>query len=153
RRPRHDQAALAAAPARPQEGPDWADLKPVLDREVARLPQAYRLAFVLCHLQGRTAEEAAGELGCPVGTVLSRLARARGRLRDRLTRRGLAPALAALATAASGGALSASVPRGLAEGTARQAAGFVTGPGAGVTSAAGRPAALAEGVLRGMAMT
>src|SRR5262245_19690150 len=32
----------------------WADLRPVLDEEVSRLPQKYRVAFVLCHVQGRT---------------------------------------------------------------------------------------------------
>src|SRR5262249_8198108 len=50
-----------------------------------------RVAFVLCHLEGRTAAEAALQVGCPEGTILSRLSRARQRLRARLTRRGLAP--------------------------------------------------------------
>src|SRR4051794_14651098 len=75
----------------------WADLRPVLDEEVNRLPDRYRATFVLCHVEGRTMAEAARLLGCPEGTVLSRLAWARGRLRSRLTRRGLAPAAGGLA--------------------------------------------------------
>src|ERR1700677_3089991 len=68
----------------------WRDLRPVLDEEINRLPEKYRAPFVLCHLQGHTNEEAAQLLGCPKGTILSRLSRGRERLRARLARRGLA---------------------------------------------------------------
>jgi RNA polymerase sigma factor (sigma-70 family) len=81
----------------PGPGPDdeaaWRELRPVLDEEVRRLPEIYRSVFILCCLQGLTNEQAAQELGCPKGTVLSRLARARERLRKRLSRRGLAVGL------------------------------------------------------------
>jgi RNA polymerase sigma factor (sigma-70 family) len=69
------------------------ELEGALHREIDRLPDRYRLPLLLCDLQGRTYEEAARHLGCPVGTVKSRLARARERLRSRLVRRGLAPAM------------------------------------------------------------
>jgi RNA polymerase sigma factor (sigma-70 family) len=59
------------------------------DDALAGLPAKYREPFVLCHLEGRSTEEAARELGRPVGTIHSRLARARSLLRDRLARRGL----------------------------------------------------------------
>ena len=62
---------------------------PELHEEIARLPEKYRAAVVLCYLEGLTTEAAAQRLGCPQGTVLSRLSRARDRLRARLTRRGL----------------------------------------------------------------
>lgn len=65
-----------------------------LDEEVARLPEPSRAVIVLCDLGGLTHEEASRRLACPVGTVKSRLASARTRLRRRLTVRGLAPALA-----------------------------------------------------------
>src|SRR5436190_2104042 len=57
-----------------------------------------RLVLSVCRrllrcLEGRTNEEAARQLGRPIGTVLSQLSRARQRLRDRLARRGLGPAL------------------------------------------------------------
>jgi RNA polymerase sigma factor (sigma-70 family) len=70
----------------------WGELRPILDSEVQRLPDVYRIPFILCYLEGKTNSEIARELGCPRGTVDSRLARARQRLRDRLQRRGVAVA-------------------------------------------------------------
>jgi RNA polymerase sigma factor (sigma-70 family) len=67
------------------------DLGHVLHDEVARLPELYRVAVVLCLLEGLTPEQAAARLGWPAGTVHSRFARGRARLRDRLRSRGLAP--------------------------------------------------------------
>ena len=83
--------AAALAPGRSAGEADGDDLAAVVQEEVDRLPERYRVPVVLCDLEGRTHEEAARHLGCPVGTVKSRLARGRGRLRDRLTRRGLCP--------------------------------------------------------------
>src|SRR5262249_38706610 len=85
------QAELQDVP-RPEPPPEWLwrDLRPVLDEEVNHLPERYRAAFVLCYLSGQTNEQAAQHLGCPLGTVLSRLSRAREMLRTRLARRGLA---------------------------------------------------------------
>lgn len=76
---------------RPVRGLD-PDLLEVLDAELGRLPVKYRLPLVLCYLEGRTHEEAARELQWPVGTVKGRLARGRELLRERLSRRGFAPA-------------------------------------------------------------
>jgi RNA polymerase sigma factor (sigma-70 family) len=67
-----------------------AEAQSLIDEEIDRLPEWQRRAVVLCYLDGHTAEQAAQMLGCPRGTVLSRLAAARARLRGRLTRRGLA---------------------------------------------------------------
>ena len=68
----------------------WSDLQPLLDQELARLPDKYRVAIVLCDLEGRTRKEVARQLHLPEGTVASRLARARTMLARRLSRRGLA---------------------------------------------------------------
>jgi hypothetical protein len=108
---------------------------------VGRLPEKYRAPFVLCYLQGKANEEVARDLHCPQGTVLARLSRARERLRARLTRRGLTPAVASLAALFSRDAALTVVPAPLAEAT-RTAAVSDT------TSAA---AALAERVLPGLA--
>jgi RNA polymerase sigma factor (sigma-70 family) len=84
-------AAERAAPA--TVDPGWDDRDAILDEELVRLPEKYRTAVVLCDLEGLTQEQAARQLGWPDGTVRSRLARGRERLRERLTRRGMAPAV------------------------------------------------------------
>jgi len=91
---------------------------PEVHEEVARLPEAYRAVVVLCYLEGLTTGEAARRLGCPQGTVLSRLSRARERLRGRLARRGLA-APAGLFNLGRGAADA--VPSALAKATVRAA--------------------------------
>jgi RNA polymerase sigma factor (sigma-70 family) len=84
-------AAERAAPATVDPGLD--DRDAILHEELVRLPEKYRTAVVLCDLEGLTQEQAARQLGWPDGTVRSRLARGRERLRERLTRRGMAPAV------------------------------------------------------------
>jgi RNA polymerase sigma factor (sigma-70 family) len=70
---------------------DHFELRAVIDEEIHRLPERYREPLILCHLEGLPHDEVAQRLGCPLGTVESRLSRARERLRGQLTRRGLAP--------------------------------------------------------------
>jgi RNA polymerase sigma factor (sigma-70 family) len=112
------------APLAPESAPE--DLAPVLHEEIGRLPDKYRIPFVLCYLDGKTNEEAAQQLGCPSGTVFSRLARARERLRARLTRRGLALSTGVLTTtlAALAQQAQAAAPQQLATTTVRWAIRF-----------------------------
>jgi RNA polymerase sigma factor (sigma-70 family) len=72
----------------PIDPPDLS-LIPLLREEVSRLPVNYRLPVVLCYLEGKSCQEAAAQLSCPVGTIKGRLSRARQTLRDRLSRRGV----------------------------------------------------------------
>ena len=125
----------------------WRDLRRVLDDELRRLPEKYRVPLVLCDLEDRTHEEAARRLGCPRETVSTRVARARTRLRARLTHRGVTLSVAALAALISANAAPAA-DAGLIESTVRAAAGVAAGK-----AAAANPAALTEGVLRAMWMT
>ena len=74
------------------------DLRPLLHEELDRLPGKFRDVIVLCHLEGKSHEEAARQLRWPVGTVSSRLSRGRQLLRSRLVRRGLAVSPALVAT-------------------------------------------------------
>jgi RNA polymerase sigma factor (sigma-70 family) len=129
----------------------WQDLRPVLDEEIASLPTKYRDAFVLCHLQDRTNEQAARELGCPLGTILSRLSRARGLLRERLGRRGVTLTMGLLvAMLAEHG--RAAVPTAFVNPTIRAATSFAAGNGA-VGAVSASAAALAEGVIQTMFLT
>ena len=78
----------------PQTDPDR---DAAVHEEVNRLPEKYRAPLVLCDLEGRTHQEAARFLGCPIGTVKSRQSHARGLVRDRLARRGVGLAVAGTA--------------------------------------------------------
>ena len=92
-RERPDPDVVARAVARPDHDAARRDLAGLIDDEVGRLPEKYRLPIVLCHFEGLTHDEAAQRLGCPSGTVAIRLMRARARLKGRLARRGAAPDL------------------------------------------------------------
>jgi len=98
-----------------------ADLKPVLDQELSLLPECQRVVLVLCDLEGLTYDQAAQALGWPMGTVKSRLARGRDRLRSRLIRRGVAPSLAIIGEIWSRDAASAPVPSVLLQSTVNAA--------------------------------
>jgi hypothetical protein len=124
----------------------------VLDEEVDRLPEKYRAPFVLCYLDGKTNDEAALELGCPRGTVQSRLAWARERLRARLTQRGLALCGGLLTVSVAPDLAAAAVPTTLVDTTLKAALLVAAGKAAsGVASAP--VAALTQGVLRTMLWT
>jgi RNA polymerase sigma factor (sigma-70 family) len=126
---------------------DWDDRGRVLHEEVSRLPERYRRPILLCYFEGLTHDQAASQLNWPVGTVRSRLFRARERLRTRLTRRGIAPDAAYLH------ALSfrlGSLPANLINPTVKAAMlpAVRKAVGAGLVSASA--AAMMEGVLRTM---
>ena len=132
-------------------GPDVGlrELQAILDEEVNGLPEKYRAPFVLCALEGKSKAEAARELGWKEGTVSSRLARARERLRQRLGRRGVELPAVLAALALSRHTASAAVPAKLVSSTLQAALVFA----AGKTAAVSAPVVtLAEGVLRATAL-
>jgi RNA polymerase sigma-70 factor (ECF subfamily) len=57
-----------------------------VDRALNTLPVAFREVVVLVDLEGLSYKESAEVVGCPVGTVMSRLSRGRGLLRVSLAR-------------------------------------------------------------------
>ncbi len=119
------------------------ELGEVLDDVLASLPPHYRTALLLCCEAGKTEEKAACELGCALGTVKSRLARARALLRKRLDRRGvIVPA--GVAVWLSGTRSAEAVPVALLQSVVSQATAFAGGPALRTSAAL-----LAQAVLRG----
>lgn len=131
----------------------WPDVRPLLDEELSRLPDNYRVVLVLCDLEGRTRKEVARQLGVPEGTVAGRLARARSMLAKRLTRRGVALSGGALAAVLSHHAASAALPESVASSTIRAASLFAAGQAAAAGTVSVKAAALTEGVLKAMMMS
>ena len=131
----------------PAVSPDeaWADLQPVLDAELARLPDKYRIPIVLCDLTGRPQRDVVRELKLPAATLASRLAAARRLLAKRLTNRGVVLSAGAVSAALGWHAAISAVPPALANATVQAACAAAAG------TAIGLPAPvveLSEGVMR-----
>ena len=127
------------------------EIRAIVDSELDRLPRRYRAAVILCDLEGQTHEQAAAELGCPVGTVKSRLSRGRDRLRGRLARRGItSPSLAvgAMLPIASG-----DVPNRLLTHTVRTATQLVSNQSIAAGTITAHAVSLTDQVIHTMAMT
>jgi RNA polymerase sigma factor (sigma-70 family) len=130
----------------PLEAVTVRDLCAAVDEELRLLPEKYRGPLLLCLMEDRTQEEAAQVLGCPLGTLRSRLERGRQRLKARLARRGLAVPLG-LATMVSFDGVRAA-PATLVTRTVRAAVSFALreAPASGTVSA--YALTLAEGMVR-----
>lgn len=95
RRQRAERQAVPRPAGSPLDDLSSRELLAILDEELGRLPEAFRLPLLLCCLEGRSQEEAAAALGWTPGSVKGRLERGRQRLKARLHRRGLTFAVAA----------------------------------------------------------
>jgi RNA polymerase sigma factor (sigma-70 family) len=130
----------------------WLDLQPILDQELSRLPDPYRIPVILCDLEGKTRKEAARQLGWPEGTLSSRLSKARVLLAKRLARHGLTVSGGALAVALAQGSASAGYSAALVISTLKASSLLAAGQAAaGVISS--QAAVLMEGVLKTMLLT
>ncbi|WP_406695077.1 RNA polymerase sigma factor [Singulisphaera sp. Ch08] len=151
-RARRENAVPVLDPQAPLRDLDGHDISPLLHDELARLPERLRAPLVLCYFQGLTHEMAAEQLRWPVGTVRSRMARARRLLRDRLTRKGIGLS-AGFLIGTSRQATAATIPRVLTEETIQTAMRIAAGRAA-LSGALSVPVtALMEGVLSTMWLT
>ena len=147
--------AGSCAPLEPTVPP--AD-RPVIDREQAEaihdevnhLPRTFRLPVVLCCFEGLSLDEAARRLRCPAGTLHSRLARAREKLRIRLKHRGVVLPAALVTAALAPGYVSASISPLLCDSTTRSAIQFAARHATAGGAISAPSAALAQEVLRTM---
>jgi RNA polymerase sigma factor (sigma-70 family) len=148
---RRRKEAQAMPPPQPREN-EWAELRPVLDQELSRLPDRYRIPLVLCDLEGLTRKEAARQLGWAEGTVSSRLSRGRELLGRRLKRHSLALSGAALAGVLAEGMATAALPASLIHTTVKAALLMAAGQTATASLLTAETVALAERVVRSMAI-
>ena len=143
-----DLAATVADPS--SRSAEDRELAALLHAEVDRLSPPERSAILLCDLQGMSHQEAADHLGWPLGTVKSRVARGRDRLRSRLVRRGVALSSSALAAALASEATAALVARPVFALTARAALAVVAGRTLAVGLVSPPVYALTQGAARTM---
>lgn len=151
RRIREKQVTELPEPAL-AEGSGNDDLKALIDQELNRLPTKYRIPILLCELEGRSRKEAAEIIGCPEGSLSSRLARAKTMLAKRLARHGLAVSGGSLSAALAQNAASACVPPSIAAVTIKTATLVAAGQ-ATVGMISPKVAALMEGVLKVMLLS
>ncbi|HLJ97991.1 MAG TPA: sigma-70 family RNA polymerase sigma factor [Gemmataceae bacterium] len=126
------------------------ELRLVLDQELSRLPDKYRIPIVFCDLEGKSRRSVAQELALPEGTLSSRLARGRAILARRLGRRGFAVSAAALAAELTQQATAADVPTALVFSTVRACTVLAAGQLAAAGLISTKVAALSNTVLRSL---
>jgi RNA polymerase sigma factor (sigma-70 family) len=152
RRVRERQVTQMPEPAATE--PDlWHDLQPLLDQELSRLPDKYRVAIVLCDLEGKTRKEAARQLSVPEGTLAARLARGRVMLAKRLARHGLGVSGGALGMLLAQNIASAAVPTSVVSNAIEAATVSAAGQAAATGVISTKVAVLTEGVLKSMLLS
>jgi RNA polymerase sigma factor (sigma-70 family) len=148
RRKARERVAMVPEAVEEKGDSGWLELRALIDEEIERLPEEHRRAVVLCDVEGLSREEAALRLGWSLNMVRGRLERARGRLRGRLARRGVAPsgawmALKVVPPVPSPSLVSATIRASLAFSSSRMATGL----------ASASAVALSKGVLRMMMLS
>jgi RNA polymerase sigma factor (sigma-70 family) len=149
----HERQAIVMAQVDAAREAALRDWQPLVHAEVDRLPEKYRVPVVLCYLEGKSHDEAARQLGWPLGTVKGRLARARDLLRTGLTRRGLALSAGGLAAALDPAAALGHAPTALLGYTLHAAVSFARGGALPTGAASANALALARGALQTTTMT
>jgi RNA polymerase sigma factor (sigma-70 family) len=152
RRRKREGSAPGAEVADPLAQITVREAQAVLDQELARLPDKFRVPLVLCYLEGLTRDEAAQQIGWPLSLLKTRLEQARERLQGRLVSRGLTPAGALVVALVDEATAAAVVPPALMHGTVKLAT-MIGGSGAAASLVPAKVAALTEGIVKAMFMT
>src|SRR5262249_26564517 len=130
----------------------WRELGETVQEELIRLPDKVRAPLLLCYFEGLTQDEAAARLGWSRRLVKYRLEIGRGRLRSRLTRRGLTLSAALTGSMLASGEAAAGAPPALILATTRAAMLFAAGQP--LTGAVTAPVvALTQGALHAMMLS
>ncbi len=111
----------------PSEHEQWNEIKNVLDDELDRLPEKYRLPLILFHLEGRQLEEIAELTNSNRSTIGTRLRRGREMLRNRIERRGITIETASLMAVIGMHAGATSLSASFVSATAHSASLFAAG--------------------------
>jgi RNA polymerase sigma factor (sigma-70 family) len=152
RRRLHERRAGEMVRSASKQEDAWREFCSLLDEELQRLPEKYRVPLLLCYLEGETREQAARQLGWSLRTFKRRLEQGRELLRVRLARSGLTLSGVLLATGLTGDVGKAAIPALLGSTTVRAALSFATNPTATTGGISANATLLAEGILKGMAM-
>jgi RNA polymerase sigma factor (sigma-70 family) len=127
----HDNVRRAAENRRPANYQDlrWEATLALMEEELGRLPTCYRAPLLACYLEGRTQDEAARELGWPLGTLRRRLDKGREILKARLTRQGIAWSAGLFSLGLSMSVTEAAVLHELRQRTVQAALCYLKGDG------------------------
>jgi RNA polymerase sigma factor (sigma-70 family) len=146
---RRRESAIPLPDSIPPDDMTWKEIRSVLDAQLNRLPDKWRLPLILCYLEGRTQDEAASQLGWSKSTLRRRLHKARAALSRRLTKRGIIWS-AALSAVLFSDCIASAAPAPAHVAATVVAASDVVAGNAVATVAPATVAALAEGVLKTM---
>jgi RNA polymerase sigma factor (sigma-70 family) len=149
----HERSAGELAPNLIEATDEHSECRAALHEEIARLPARYREPIVLYHLEGLSTVAAAERLGCAQGTILSRLARGRERLRRRIHLRGLAFSPGLLMPPCTWPGVALDLPHTLVKLTINNAVSGNAGRWAADAIAARATNALTQAMLRGLLTT
>lgn len=149
-RTRYEQEAAhmksQTLPGDPRPEPDEVIPPALLHDALAALPEKYRIAILLHHLEGKSEQETASLIGCGVSATSSRLSRGRAMLRQKLLGRGMVLSTIGVA-AIVGSEASAAVPPAFVHSASQAAVALVAGKSATLT-ASPAAVALSKGALK-----
>jgi RNA polymerase sigma factor (sigma-70 family) len=153
RRAARERVAETIVPKDPAADVSWREVQTLLDDELQRLPDRYRTPLILCYLECLTRDEAAKRLGLSIATLHGRLERARQRMRDGLTKRGLTLGAAMSAVAFGEVVAQAALPPIFVVSSTKAALAFSANPVPAGGVVAPRVLSLCQEVMKSMFRT